>query len=211
MRYENTNVIIILIGVYLIYCNHKNNIKMRQEEDAKMRQENDTKMRQENDTKMRQEKIQKHQSDFDKDKNINETKYKCFVERERNKKVCFNKPFLFDTDGNLIETIYKCVVEEDKCYEDKSYDDFERNKRFNDKCYEEREKNKKFNEKYIEEYKRVRLYCIVKHERLFDNGNINRKYKCVVEEDNNYKEYNTLGFRRFVFTKHTTLPKYGFF
>lgn len=75
MRYENTNVIIILIGVYLIYCNHKNNIKMRQE----------------NDTKMRQEKIQEQQNDFDKDKNINETRYKCFVERERNKQVCFNQ------------------------------------------------------------------------------------------------------------------------
>ena len=198
MRYENSNFIIILIGVYLIYCNHKNNIKMRQEEDAKMRQENDT--------KMRQEKIQEQQNDFDKDKNINETRYKCFVERERNKKVYFNKPYLFDNDGNLIETIYKCVVEEDKCYEDKIYDDFERNKRFNDKCYEEQERYKKFNEKYNESCKRgVSISCVVKNNpRLFDNnGNINGKYKCVVEE-----EYNTLGFRRFVFT---TLPKYGFF
>jgi hypothetical protein len=184
MRYENTNIIILIFGVYLIYCNHKNNIKIRQEEDAKLRQE----------------KIQKHQSDFD--KNINETRYKCFVERERNKKVCFNKPVFFDSDGNFVETIYKCVVEEDK-----SYDEFERNKRFNEKCYEEQERYKKFNEKYNEEYKRFSVYCIVKHERFFDiNGNINRKYKYVVEEDNN----NTLGFRRFVFTKHTTLPKYGF-
>ena len=152
---------------------------------------------------------------FDKDENINErneTKYKCVVERERNKRDCYNKSYLFDSDGNIIETMYKCVVDEDKCYEDKCYDEFERNKRFNDKCYKECERNKMFNDKCYEECKRVKCY---KHQRFykdldrnitpfFVNGNINGKYKCVISENNNYKEYAILGFRRFIFNSNTT-------